>query len=213
MSSVCNTVSFVYLGWEFATKGNTPFHYYPSYVLWFIIHHHDRCRFNKWKYKDSVLWSHYLPNLPSGVGQGVKRGDHAHQKELDSNLYTPLSLLLNCICQVVSQKCLTLSWLWVCDNWSSSWWSREYWLRKLHTTISKFDSFSEPPPSLMERCWLEVWQTEIVVSVSHSLWIQLWSEVLNHFRSWLLYEMHSDTDRILHMQSQTWLILYVTTCS
>lgn len=39
-------------------------------------------------------------------------------------------------------KCLTLFCLWVCDNWCGHWLSCEYWLRKLHTAISKSDSFS-----------------------------------------------------------------------
>ena len=67
-----------------------------------------------------------------------------------------------------------------CDNWSSFWWSHGYLLRKLHTTISKFDS-----PSNLLCLWWRVlaWSminTKIVFSISLSPFLQLLSEVLRH---------------------------------
>lgn len=101
------------------------------------------------------------------------------------NLYTPLCLILNCICQVVSQKCLTPSCLQVCDNWSGSW-SCEYWLRNLHTVISKFDSFSSPFSLWWKGVSSKCCKHTKVFSVSQSLLMQFWSEAFSLFRSWLL---------------------------
>lgn len=114
------------------------FHYSPNYELWFIIMINEQVEM----WGQCAAKSRPSPQLAIRDWSGSEERRQCTPNTLVSNLHKPLSSLLNCICQVVSQKCLTLSRLWVCDNWSRRWWSREYWLRKLHTTISKFDSFS-----------------------------------------------------------------------
>lgn len=86
--------------------------------------------------------SYLLANPIIGGGEMVMEWRTAAQQDTKkvSYLQPPLFIielhLSSCL------KCLTLFCLWVCDNWCGHWLSCEYWLRQLHTAISKSDSFS-----------------------------------------------------------------------
>lgn len=128
-----------------------------------------------------------LPNRPWGNGQGVKRGDTAHQKnlyiisKLPSLYYWTASVKLSVRKISLCPDCVTTG-LAPDGVVNIDWESFTLWFQSLiaFQASSLFDG---------EVLAWSVVNTEIVFSVSHSLLIQLWSEVLSHFRSWLLYEM------------------------